>query len=114
MWDETCDWWLELPPDISTGRYLALGVSGDSMVPLLTPHDVILVKLDAVPAVHDLVVARVGENGFVVKRVASLTAERMLLGSFNPAYPLLLVNHADVSLLGTVIARFSRQSAPSR
>lgn len=114
LWDETCDWWLELPPDISTGRYLALGVSGDSMVPLLTPHDVILVKLDAVPAVHDLVVARVGENGFVVKRVASLTAERMLLGSFNPAYPLLLVNHADVSLLGTVIARFSRQSAPSR
>lgn len=108
LWDETCDTWLELPPDIATGRYLALGVSGDSMVPLLTPHDVILVKLDAVPVVDDLVVARVGENGFVVKRVASLSAERMLLGSFNPSYPLLAVNRADVSLLGTVIARFSR------
>lgn len=111
LWDETCDSWLELPPDINAGRYLALGVAGDSMVPLLTPHDVILVKLDAAPAVDDLVVARVGENGFVVKRVASLSGERMLLGSFNPSYPLLSVNRADVSLLGTVIARFSRQTS---
>jgi phage repressor protein C with HTH and peptisase S24 domain len=111
LWDETCDSWLELPPDIVTGRYLALGVSGDSMVPLLTPHDVILVKLEAVPVVDDLVVARVGENGFVVKRIASISAERMLLGSFNPSYPPLAVSRADVSLLGTVIARFSRGAA---
>ena len=111
LWDETCDTWLELPPDIATGRYLALGVSGDSMVPLLTRQDVILVKLDAVPVVDDLVVARVGENGYVVKQVASLSPERMLLGSCNPAYPPLSVNRADVSLLGTVIARFSRHVA---
>lgn len=108
LWDEACDSWLELPSDVATGRYLALGVSGDSMLPLLTQRDVILVKLDAVPAVDDLVVARVGENGYVVKRVASITAQEMQICSFNPTYPALTLRRDDIALMGTVIARFSR------
>lgn len=44
----------------------------------------------------------------MVKRVASLSAERKLLGSFNPSYPLLEVKRAEVSLPGTVIAQFSQ------
>jgi phage repressor protein C with HTH and peptisase S24 domain len=70
LWDEPCDTWVELPADVPADRYVALRVDGDSMEPVLSPRDVILVQLDTAPAVDDLVVARRPEEGFVVKRVA--------------------------------------------
>jgi SOS-response transcriptional repressor LexA len=108
LWDEPCDTWVELPTDLPSARYLAMRVDGDSMQPVLAPRDVILVQLDAVPAVDDLVVARRPEAGFVVKRVASLTARQLELASFNDAYPPVTVRRDPSTVLGTVIARFSR------
>jgi Predicted transcriptional regulator len=108
LWDEPCDTWVELPADLPSARYVALRVEGDSMQPVLAPRDVILVQLDAVPAVDDLVVARRPEAGFVVKRVASLTARQLELASFNDAYPPVTVRRDPSTVLGTVIARFSR------
>jgi SOS-response transcriptional repressor LexA len=108
LWDEPSETWVELPADLPSAAYLAMGVSGDSMLPVLTPRDVILVKLGASPVVNDLVVARVPDAGFVVKRIASLTPRHLELASFNDAYPPVTIERLPAAVLGTVVARFSR------
>jgi SOS-response transcriptional repressor LexA len=108
LWDEPCDTWVELPTDLPAARYVAMRVEGDSMHPVLAPRDVILVQLDATPVVDDLVVARRPDAGFVVKRVASLTPRQLELASFNEAYAPVAVRRDPSTVLGTVIARFSR------
>ena len=72
IWDEPCDRWLELPEDVSPGRYVAVRVAGDSMTPVLCPREVILIQLESTPRVDDLVVARLPDQSHVVKRVASI------------------------------------------
>jgi phage repressor protein C with HTH and peptisase S24 domain len=108
LWDEPCDTWVELPAGVHGDRYVALRVDGDSMQPVLAPRDVILVQLDAAPVVDDLVVARRPDEGFVVKRVASLSPKRIELASFNEAYEPVMVRRDPSTVLGTVIARFTR------
>jgi SOS-response transcriptional repressor LexA len=108
LWDEPCDSWLELPDDVPTGRYVAIRVDGDSMLPVLAPRDVILIRLDAVPALDDLVVVRLPDEVFVVKRVTALRGGRLELSSFNPAYEPVVVRRDQSSVLGTVVARFSQ------
>jgi SOS-response transcriptional repressor LexA len=109
LWDEPCETWIELPLDLPRARYVALRVAGDSMDPVLAPADVILVKLDDTPSVDDLVVARLPDDGFVVKRVASLSPRSLELASFNPAYAPIVVERDRGTVLGTVIARFKRE-----
>jgi phage repressor protein C with HTH and peptisase S24 domain len=108
MWDDPCETWLELPPDIPPGRHVAIHVEGDSMEPVLSSGDVIVIKLDAVPVVNDLVVARRPNSGFVVKRLAAITPRQIELASLNPAYPPFRMRRGSASILGTVVARFSR------
>ena len=109
LWDEPCDTWVTLPADVPNDRYVALRVDGDSMQPVLAPSDVILVQLDTTPAVDDLIVARRPDDGFVVKRVASMTPREIELASFNEAYAPVRVPRDPSAVLGTVIARFSRR-----
>lgn len=106
LWDEPCDEWIEVPLSFENGRYIGLRVAGDSMVPVLHSGDVILVKLDAVPAEDDLVVAQRSENEYVVKRVASISDRSMQLESLNPAFERFDLDRRPGSILGTVIARF--------
>jgi SOS-response transcriptional repressor LexA len=106
LWDEPCDSWVELPPDVGEGRFVAIRVSGDSMTPVLESGDVVLVKLDAIPVVDDVVVARVPDDVFVVKRLSAIRGGMMELSSFNPAYDPLVVPRDRASILGTVVARF--------
>ena len=42
LFDEPCDLWVALPAELVPGRYLALRVVGDSMIPLLHSGDVVL------------------------------------------------------------------------
>ncbi len=110
LWDEPCEQWLELPEDIvPSERYLALKVSGKSMSPVLEPRDVILIKLDAEPMIDDLVVARIGDEGYVVKRFAGTRNGLIELSSFNPSYESLRVPRNGATFLGTVIARFKHE-----
>ena len=108
LWDEPSETWLDLSPHLPRGPHVAIGVSGDSMVPVLAPDDVILVKLGAAPVVNDLVVARVPDTGFVVKRVAALSLEYIELASFNESYPPIMLQRERSAVVGTVVARFSR------
>jgi SOS-response transcriptional repressor LexA len=107
LWDDPCDTWLELPPDLPNGKHVSIRVEGDSMEPVLKSGDLILVKLDAVPVVDDLVLARRPNAGFVVKRVSAITPREVELSSFNAAYPPFTMRRGSASILGTVIARFS-------
>jgi len=109
LWDEPCDRWLELPDDVPSGRYVALRVSGDSMAPVLDPREVILVQLDASPRVDDLVIARLPDHSHVVKRVASMKGSKMELASFNPEYESIYLARDPSPVVGTVIARFTRE-----
>lgn len=110
LWDEPCDRWLELPEDVPAGRYVALKVAGDSMVPVLDQRDVILIQLDTTPRVDDLIVARLPDQSHVVKRVASIRNGKLELASFNPSYESVFVSRDDPSsVVGTVIARFTHE-----
>jgi SOS-response transcriptional repressor LexA len=109
LWDEPCDRWLELPEDVPSGRYVALRVAGDSMSPVLDSREVILIDLDSAPRVDDLIVARLPDHGHVVKRVASLKGSTMELASFNAEYESIFVARDPSPVVGTVIARFTRE-----
>jgi phage repressor protein C with HTH and peptisase S24 domain len=109
LWDEPCDRWLELPDDLPSGRYVALRVAGDSMAPVLDPREVILIDLDSAPRVDDLVVARLADQSHVVKRVAALKGSTIELASFNPEYESIFVARDPSPIVGTVIARFTRE-----
>lgn len=112
LWDEPCDQWLELPDAIPLGRYVALQVTGDSMSPFLGAHDVILIKLDAIPAEDDVIVARPGDDGYVVKRVAAVHSDKLVLASVNPDYSEISMDRDMSRVVGTVIALF-RTMKPS-
>jgi len=109
LWDEPCDRWLELPDEIPSGRYVAVRVAGDSMAPVLGPREVILIELDASPRIDDLVVARLPDQSHVVKRVASMKGSTIELASFNSEYESIFVARDPSPVVGTVIARFTRE-----
>jgi phage repressor protein C with HTH and peptisase S24 domain len=109
IWDEPCDRWLELPDDITPGRYVALRVAGDSMTPVLCPREVILIQLDSTPRVDDLVVARLPDQSHVVKRIAAIEDGSIELASFNPDFRPIFVARDPSPVVGTVIARFTRE-----
>jgi hypothetical protein len=106
LWDDVCESWVELPDDIVRGRYVALTVSGDSMLPLVHPGDVILVKLGNTVTRDTVVVAQHAENGYVVKRVGQVRSGSLELCSLNPRWPPITVPRRDDTVLGTVIMRW--------
>lgn len=110
LWDEPCEEWLELPEDIPPSEhYLALRVAGDSMSPVLEPRDVILLRMNVLPRVEDMIVVRVPDRGYVVKKVAAIGSGTLMLASFAPGFDPLLVANDQSAILGTVIARFRHE-----
>jgi hypothetical protein len=114
LWGEPCERWVELPEDAAPGRYVALTVSGDSMMPLLESGDVILVRLGAEVRPESVVVARHPEDGYVVKRVARVTRRRVELASLNAAYPAIGIARDARLIVGTVVGRERRPRAVPR
>ena len=108
LWDEPCDRWVMLPRELERGRYLAVGVAGDSMEPYLRDGDVIIVDPQSTPMEHAVVVARRRDDGYVVKYVSKLTRRSMELSSFNVAYEPFSVMRTPGAFVGTVVARLTR------
>jgi SOS-response transcriptional repressor LexA len=106
LWDEPCDRWIALPDHIPDGRHLALRVSGDSMEPLLHSGDTILVRLGDELVPDSVVVARVPDGGYVVKRVGGIAGSRVELASLNPDYPTIVIPRDPSLVLGTVLLRW--------
>jgi SOS-response transcriptional repressor LexA len=106
LFDEPCDLWVALPADLVPGRYVALRVVGDSMVPLLHSGDVVLVDLDAAAHGGAVAVARHPEHGYVVKRVDRRGDRTLSLVSLNETYPPLELVPRSGALLGPVVLRW--------
>jgi SOS-response transcriptional repressor LexA len=106
LWEEECEHWVAVPDDLVPGEYLALGVQGESMIPLCRPGDVVLLKLGTDIAPGAVIVVRLPDNGYVVKRVGRVTATKLELHSVNPAFPPIVVRRTPRDVLGTVVMRW--------
>lgn len=106
LWDEECESWVVLPPELPRGRHIALTVSGDSMTPLLHAGDVILVRLGPAVVRGSVVVARHADDGYVIKRVGAVGGTTVELCSLNPEFPPIHIPRRDEAILGTVILRW--------
>lgn len=111
LWDEPCDSRIELPAEIPQGRYLGLGVSGDSMEPLMHSGDTILVRVGSEVQADTVIVARHPDDGYVVKRVARLTPTSIHLAALNPGYPPITIPRDPSLIVGTVVLRWCAHEA---
>jgi hypothetical protein len=113
LWDEPPGAFVELPDEIGEGDYVALAVSGDSMVPLLHTGDTILVERGRDLSVDQVVVARHPDHGYLVKRVGRISPMRIELASLNPEYPALEIPNDASLVLGAVILRWCPHREPA-
>lgn len=111
LWEEECTEWAEIPEGVPAGRHLALRVAGDSMTPFFHPGDTVLVRLGDAVATGSVVVARLPDAGYVVKRVGRATRYEIDLVSLNPAYAPLTVAREPGLVLGTVVLRWCGHQA---
>lgn len=112
LWDEECDTWVSLPGDLPRGNYVALNVSGESMVPLLHDADVVLVNMAAVPRPGDIVLARTAE-GYVVKRLARMSVTGIVLESLNPEFRPISIGDQSRPIVGVVVLSWCEHEAHS-
>lgn len=111
LWDEECTEWAEIPDGIPAGRHLALRVAGDSMTPFFHPGDTVLVRLGEAAAAGSVIVARLPDDGYVVKRVGRVTRYEIDLVSLNAAYAPLTIAREPGLVLGTVVLRWCEHQA---
>lgn len=112
LWDEESSSWVKLPSGIPRGSYVALKVSGESMLPLLHSGDVMVVRLDSPFLSGDIVVARLDDGGFVVKRVGRIGKDRLELLSINPSYSKIEVQRSVQPVVGTVVLCWCEHQSP--
>jgi len=105
LWDEDCDTWIALPGDLPRGKYVALNVSGESMLPLLHDADVVLVNMTAVAKPGDIVLARASE-GYVVKRLVRIAQTGVELESLNADFAPVTIRDDSRPIVGVVVLRW--------
>ena len=104
LWDEPCEAWVELPPDVAKGRYLAVRIKGESMVPLFHTGDTILVQLDVPVDEGRIILVQMPGGGYAAKKVGRLTTTRIELLSLNPDFPPVVIPRDERKVIGTVTA----------
>ena len=82
---------MRIPDDAPAGSYVSLRVVGESMDPLLHTGDSVLVQVGTAVVRDTVVLARVPDAGYVVKRVARVTRAELELQSLNDAFPPIVV-----------------------
>jgi SOS-response transcriptional repressor LexA len=105
LWDEPVEQWVSLPDDFPDGggRYLALKVVGDSMAPLMHSGDRVLVRLGADVEPETVIVARHPDDGYVCKRVAGVSKDRLELASLAPDRAPITIPRRQELIVGTVV-----------
>jgi len=106
LWDEPCDSWIAIPDELPRGRYVALTVKGDSMLPLLHSDDVVLIRIGPEAARDSIIVARRPDDGYVVKRVGRVGPASIELLSLNPEFEPTLIERGEGTVAGTVVLRW--------
>ena len=106
LWDEPCEQWVRVPDDAPAGSYVSLRVVGESMDPLLHTGDSVLVQVGSAVARDTVVLARVPDAGYVVKKVGKVTRAQLELQSLNDAFPPIVVPRDERTIVGTVVLRW--------
>ena len=97
--------WDEVEPPAAAARegLYALEISGDSMTPLYRAGDRIVVDPAAEPRRGDRVVLKTTDGEVMAKELARLTAAKVELRSFNPAYPDRTLDRKDVLWMARIV-----------
>jgi len=103
LWDEPVQSWVELPPDVPPGKYVALKIVGESMAPLMHTGDTVLVRIGADVKRDTVVVARHPEDGYVCKRVSRVRRDAIELSSLDPGRPIITIPRDPSLMVGTVV-----------
>jgi hypothetical protein len=111
LWDEPCEQWVRVPDDAPAGSYVSLRVVGESMDPLLHTGDSVLVQVGGKVARDTVVLARVPDAGYVVKKVGKVTRAQLELQSLNDAFPPIVVPRDEHTIVGTVVLRWCPHGA---
>ena len=106
LWDEPCESWVELPKDMPRGRYLAVRIKGESMIPLFHTGDTLLVSIEAPIERGRVVLARMPDGGYAAKQVGRFSRTRLELISLNPDFAPVVVMRDERSIVGTVVMRW--------
>jgi hypothetical protein len=106
LWDEPCEQWVRVPDDAPAGSYVSLRVVGESMDPLLHTGDSVLVQVGSTVARDTVVLARVPDAGYVVKKVGKVTRAQLELQSLNESVPPIVVPRDERTIVGTVVLRW--------
>ena len=85
-------------PEHDTDEYFWLIVSGDSMSPVFTDKDLVLVQKDAPVESGSIMVIIVDDDDGFIKQV-SVADDTITLHSFNPAYPPMVFGGSELSRL---------------
>jgi len=108
LWDEPVSSWVEMPPHMPPGEYVALKIVGNSMAPLMHTGDTVLVRIGADIRCDTVIVARHPDDGYVCKRVRRLTRNVIELSSLEPGRPIIRIPRTAESIVGTVILVWCR------
>lgn len=111
LWDEPCEQWVQVPDDAAPGSYVSLRVVGESMDPLLHTGDSVLVQVGNAVVRDTVVLARVPDAGYVVKKVGKVTRAQLELQSLNDAFPPIVVPRDERTIVGTVVLRWCPHGA---
>ena len=111
LWDERVEAWVELPPELPGGEYLALKIVGDSMRPLMHTGDMVLVRVGTEVQRDTVIVARHPDDGYVCKRVNRLRQDAIELSSLEPGRPLITIPRDSRLILGTVLLVWCQHGA---
>ena len=111
LWDEPCERWIAIPPEVPPGEHVALPVRGDSMQPMLHDGDTLLVRIGSACTAGDVVVARQPDDGYVVKRVGGRDAAGLRLIADNKEYPDVLLPDDPALVVGVVVLRWCPHAA---
>lgn len=110
LWDEPCDQWVRVPDEIPNGEYISLRVTGDSMDPMLHTGDSILVQIGDRVLRDTVILARVPDAGYVVKKVGRVSRRELELQSLNEAFSPITVSREQYTVVGTVVLRWCPHS----
>lgn len=103
LWDEPVSSWVEMPPELPTGEYVALKIIGNSMAPLMHTGDTVLVRVGSDVQRDTVIVARHPDDGYVCKRVRRLRRNAIELSSLERGRPLIVIPRESAYVVGTVI-----------
>jgi phage repressor protein C with HTH and peptisase S24 domain len=90
-------------PDISDERVFALGINGESMMPLYRDGDTIVVSPAAPVRRGDRVVVRTIDGEVMAKELKRKTLKTVELASLNPEHPDRVLQLSEVSFIARVI-----------